>query len=267
MQEFTPEAVLSVFDAQQGLSERDLLLAMKGRLPDAKKYGKPENELKFAITEIPEDIQEGIRSGKYHYEVISQGYMRLPHKNEGKEGRKMRARELWNPEQGVRRNLASKTRPDEVDRIVNLEDEREVEDFDTGVAIWKEASKKMLRKIRFHIPQQDAMGVERIVELDIYLGSLRGLVTAEVEFKQREEAVQFQEKHLAQEGVQKPIVWLGKDLTSGGEFGSGKLAEANSLPAGTVVCDISSLGLEKVLERRARETKNVLDTTYPEKLS
>jgi CYTH domain-containing protein len=57
---------------------------------------------------------------------------------------------------------------------------------------------KSLEKIRYEIPLNDNL----VIELDIFQGSLKGLIVAEVEFTSEEKMKLF-----------KPPEWFGKDIT------------------------------------------------------
>lgn len=265
MQEFTREPILPAStseSAEQEQSERDSLLSKKHLLPDADKDGVPEHELKFAISEIPKEIKDGIRRGDYRYDVMTQRYMNLPHKNPKKEGRRIRSREIWNPTEGLRYTIEHKKKCKVVgadgvetkDPISSLEAGGETKDLNSFSQVWGASSEIVLHKVRFHIPPG--------VELDIYLGPLQGLVTAEIEFDSKAGAVNFQNEH-AKGGLKKPVGWLGEDLTGKSQFGSSKLAERKMLPEGAVRCDVSNLDIEKIVEIR-KGVHGALDKNYPD---
>ncbi len=86
------------------------------------------------------------------------------------------------------------------------------EQFD---ALWPLTEGRRLTKRRHLIPHE---GVE--VELDVYEGDLAGLVLAEVEFQDEEQARAF-----------KPPEWLGEDVTEHPGYKNESLAE-HGLPGG-----------------------------------
>ena len=68
----------------------------------------------------------------------------------------------------------------------------------------------VLSKRRYLIPIEDT---DLMIELDIFSGVYEGLMLAEVEFKTKEEAENFQPPH-----------WFGKDVTFSGEYQNSQLA-------------------------------------------
>ena len=86
------------------------------------------------------------------------------------------------------------------------------EQFD---ALWPLTEGRRLTKRRHLIPHE---GVE--VELDVYEGDLAGLVLAEVEFQDEEQARAFE-----------PPEWLGEDVTEDPGYKNESLAE-HGLPSG-----------------------------------
>lgn len=69
-------------------------------------------------------------------------------------------------------------------------------------ALWPATIGRRLEKTRFKIPYAN-----KIIELDIFTGRLKGLVLAEVEFPTKAEAKRF-----------KPLVWLGQEVTNDDKF-------------------------------------------------
>jgi adenylate cyclase len=75
-------------------------------------------------------------------------------------------------------------------------------------SLWKLTRGKRIEKVRYRIP----LG-KLTVELDVYRGKLRGLITAEVEFKSSRQLHGF-----------RPPPWLGRDITGRDEFSNSRLA-------------------------------------------
>lgn len=68
----------------------------------------------------------------------------------------------------------------------------------------------VLTKRRYMIPIKDT---DLTIELDVFSGKYEGLMLAEVEFKTKEEAENFN-----------PPLWFGKDVTFSGEYQNSRLA-------------------------------------------
>ncbi len=79
--------------------------------------------------------------------------------------------------------------------------------------LWELAKDCSLEKIRYEIPWQHL-----IIELDVYLNNLKGLMTAEVEFESVKEAKNFT-----------PPKWFGKEITTSRAYKNSMLAK-NGLP-------------------------------------
>jgi adenylate cyclase len=82
-------------------------------------------------------------------------------------------------------------------------------------SLWKLTRGRRIEKVRYRIP----LG-KLTVELDVYRGKLRGLITAEVEFKSGRELRKF-----------RPPPWLGRDITGCDEFSNSRLATSARPPA------------------------------------
>jgi len=79
--------------------------------------------------------------------------------------------------------------------------------------LWELAKDCSLEKIRYEIPWQHF-----VIELDIYLNNLKGLMTAEVEFESVKEAKNFT-----------PPKWFGREITTARAYKNSALAR-NGLP-------------------------------------
>ena len=87
--------------------------------------------------------------------------------------------------------------------------ETQIEIPTASFEVWKPVSKsKVVKKTRYLIPYRKVT-----IELDVYGGWLRGLVTAEVEFPSEKAAMEFV-----------PPAWFGKELTGVEEYSNRSLA-------------------------------------------
>jgi adenylate cyclase len=75
-------------------------------------------------------------------------------------------------------------------------------------ALWSLTTGKRLEKVRYYIPLDNHK-----IELDIYEGALRGLVTAEIEFNSKAEAQSFQ-----------PPNFFDKEITMDNRYKNSSLA-------------------------------------------
>lgn len=153
------------------------------------KHKEPvEIERKFLVNTIPETLND------YEHQEIRQGYLVV-----GKDGSEARARER----SGVY-SLTVKSKG-ELSRG-EYEIPIYAKDFDT---LWPATEGKRVEKTRFSIPYG-----EFTIELDIYYGELTGLVTAEVEFENENDANSFNVPE-----------WFGNDVTNNKSFKNQQLAE------------------------------------------
>ena len=87
--------------------------------------------------------------------------------------------------------------------------ETQIEIPTASFEVWKPVSKsKVVKKTRYLIPYRKVT-----IELDVYGGWLRGLVTAEVQFPSEKAAMEFV-----------PPAWFGKELTGVEEYSNRSLA-------------------------------------------
>ncbi|MEK7537735.1 MAG: CYTH domain-containing protein [Patescibacteria group bacterium] len=77
-------------------------------------------------------------------------------------------------------------------------------------ALWEATSGKRIAKTRYHIPHED-----RLLELDVYHGSLDGLTSVEVEFPDEEASEKFV-----------PPEWFGEEVTEDSRYKNQQLALA-----------------------------------------
>jgi adenylate cyclase len=146
-----------------------------------------EIERKFLVRKLPGDLSS------YPHNEISQGYLVSID-----DGLQVRLRKS-----GDRYSLTFKRGSG------NVREEREVEltteQFET---LWPATEGKRLVKTRYKIPLE-----ARIVEIDVYHERHEGLVVAEVEFDQEEQAKKFE-----------PPDWLGDDVSGDPRYSNQLLA-------------------------------------------
>ena len=146
-----------------------------------------EIERKFLIREMPADL-----TSRPHAD-ISQGYLVSLD-----DGLQVRLRKT-----GERYSLTYKR------GMGNVREEREVElTVEQFAVLWPATDGKRLVKTRYEIP----FG-EYVVEIDVYHEKHEGLVVAEVEFDEENEAKNFQ-----------PPDWLGEDVTGDPRYSNQLLA-------------------------------------------
>ena len=146
-----------------------------------------EPERKFVNPVIPENLET------YEHKKIVQGYLAV-----GADGTEVRLRDKQGSYSITVKSAGTIVRDEHETTIDKAQ-------FD---ALWGATAGKRLEKTRYNIPLGD-----HIVELDIYEGTLAGLVTAEVEFDTEADARMFT-----------PPVWLGFEVTDSPEFKNQNLA-------------------------------------------
>ena len=93
--------------------------------------------------------------------------------------------------------------------VGNVREEREIElTAEQLNALWPATEGKRLVKTRYEIPFGD-----RVIEIDVYGGRHEGLVVAEVEFDEEDDAKRF-----------RPPDWLGDDVTGDPRYSNQLLA-------------------------------------------
>jgi CYTH domain-containing protein len=151
-----------------------------------------EIERKFLLEgDVPLEL------GDHACERITQGYISID--SNGTEVR-LRAK-------GGRRTLGVKSGPSRtrVEEEIGI-DQRCFE------SLWPLTEGRRIDKRRFAIPVDGRD--DRSIELDVYNGSLAGLVTAEVEFSSEREADEYE-----------PPPWLGTEVTGDPNYSNQSLAE------------------------------------------
>lgn len=152
-----------------------------------------EIERKFLVNRLPENLDSCDNS------MIRQGYVHI-----GDDGSEVRVRS-----KSMQYFLTGKSdAPDTMGGMVRTESELQISKkvFDM---LWPTTAGKQVEKVRFVIPYH-----EHDIELDIYLGELNGLVTAEVEFEDEATAIAFT-----------PPDWLGEDITKNKAYKNQNLAQ------------------------------------------
>jgi adenylate cyclase len=139
-----------------------------------------EIERKFLVSRVPDDL------AAYRVEEIEQGYLAVENDEVEVRLRRLGERTLLTVKRGhgLRRT------------------EVEIEISAKGFGdLWPLTEGRRIRKTRHHI--QNEMGE---IEVDVYRGSLEGLITAEIEFDSEHLSESFQ-----------PPGWIGREVT--GELG------------------------------------------------
>jgi adenylate cyclase len=153
-----------------------------GRVPSHR-----EIERKFLIKRLPDKLH------RWRHYPIAQGYLAIE-----PAGRQVRLRK-----QGNTASLTFK-----IDRG-GAREEREIKlTAKQFAALWPATAGRRLRKLRYEIPWND-----RLIEIDIYRGTLSGLVVAEVEFPNRVTCREFE-----------PPPWFGREVTGEKRYSNVRLA-------------------------------------------
>ena len=153
-----------------------------------------ERERKFLVQEPPHHIY------KYSKAFIRQGYISID-----ENGTEVRLRELRGQNPKSRRHVMTiKSGKGE---------QRKEEEFNLPqprfIALWPMTRGRRIEKARYRIPHQGGL----TIELDVYRGTLKGLVVAEVEFQSFKQARLFQ-----------PPTWFGRELTKDSGYSNKNLA-------------------------------------------
>ena len=147
-----------------------------------------EIERKFLLESRPPDLSEHPSS------ELEQGYVAL-----GADGTEVRVRR-----DGDRHFLTIKSSG----AGARVEEEIEI-DSRRFESLWQLTSGRRIEKTRYRIPAPEGA----TIEVDVYHGSLEGLLTAEVEFESAESAEAFM-----------PPEWMGRDVTDDGRYKNQRLA-------------------------------------------
>lgn len=151
-----------------------------------------EIERKFLVKEIPFDIIS------YDSHKTNQGY--LPSENPGAERRVRKKGNKYFYTEKTKGNLSRDEKEEEITESKFL-------------TFWKATEGKRIEKIRYNIPY-----FGKIIELDIYTGSLEGLLIAEIEFVSEEDAKKFTVPS-----------WFGREVTYDERYRNRNLA-VNGIP-------------------------------------
>lgn len=146
-----------------------------------------EIERKFLVNEIPEDLY------KYPSSVISQGYLEAADDETEVRIRRKDDRFFKTVKSG--RGLERK----ETETVIGS---------DAYDKLWPETAGMRIEKRRYEIPYE-----RHVIELDIYLGDLAGLIVAEVEFNSVDESGNFN-----------PPSWFGSEVTNDSRYLNRNLA-------------------------------------------
>lgn len=220
-----------------------------------------EVEIKHVISNLTAEMREKILNGVYDYDVITQGYLRPA----GKSGKanKIRARELWNPKEGVRHKLTNKKSKG---GIVRLEEEIPKTDEESFRYLWGLADARV-RKVRFYIPYPDKANPVHKIELDVYLDNLQGLIVAEVEFpvKPVSESPEDVEKAIAEakaaaHAFQKEAPhWFDTDVSTDKQYKNAHLATHGLDEKLLRRTRLHVLGIAEILQHRENEAQGIFD--------
>jgi len=155
-----------------------------------KEQPKPkEIERKFLIESLPPDLD------KFPKKEISQGYLAIT-----PDGTEVRLREKGDKYYQTIKTSGGKVRGETEIEITK-------EQFKS---LWPMTEGKRVEKIRYEIPYQNSL-----IELDVYASALKGLLTAEVEFKTEKGSDEFV-----------PPEWFGKEVTEDKRYKNQNLAIA-----------------------------------------
>lgn len=150
---------------------------------------KTETERKFLVRDLGE-----IDFGSLEGAEIIQGYLAIE-----ANGDELRVRQ-----KGEKYYLTKKSGSG----VTREEDESEIprEEFEL---LYSQTEGLRVEKTRYVIPHGNYS-----IELDVFGGNLKGIITAEVEFGDGQDATEFQ-----------PPLWLGSDVTESGVYSNQKLAQ------------------------------------------
>jgi adenylate cyclase len=148
-----------------------------------------ETERKFILSESPP-----FELDTCECEAIGQGYVAID-----PDGTEVRLRV-----KGGRRLLGIKSSP----ARTRVEEEIELDEaqFDS---LWPLTEGRRIEKRRYVIPADDGLRIE----LDVYDGDLKGLLTAEIEFESEDQAERFEAPE-----------WIGHEVTGDARYSNQKLA-------------------------------------------
>jgi CYTH domain-containing protein len=169
------------------------LLQRSARTTEAPPAGV-EIERKFVVGRAPADLDS------YRHAEIEQGYVALD-----EDGVEVRVRRY-----GPRAVLTVKSSGDRT----RVEEEIEI-DQRRFRSLWPLTEGRRVEKTRYRVPAAHG----EVIDLDVYHGALKGLVTAEVEFASQDAAEAFD-----------PPAWFGAEVTKDARYKNKRLA-TEGLPA------------------------------------
>jgi CYTH domain-containing protein len=135
-----------------------------------------EIERKFLVKELPPEID------RYPHSEIIQGYLMITDNDVEVRVRKRAGRCTHTVKSGT--------------GLVRKEAQKDITEQEF-FEHWPETQGKRVLKVRYDIDYEDVL-----IELDIYSGSLEGLIVVEVEFESEEESLRFE-----------PPEWFGEEVT------------------------------------------------------
>ena len=147
-----------------------------------------EIERKFLVETAPEHLDV------YPSEDIEQGYLAITDDGVEVRLRHYRSRAL----------LTIKS----AGALARVEEELEIDERQFR-SLWQLTERRRLEKTRYRIPAAGGA----TIELDVYRGALKGLITAEVEFDSADAAAEFE-----------PAEWLGREITDDPAYKNKRLA-------------------------------------------
>jgi len=150
-----------------------------------------EIEKKYLVQEIPFDLAD------YPFKKIEQGYLSVE-----PEGTEVRVRRIGDEFFITAKSSGVVTRS-EYEFSINRRNYDGLMEMTSG---------RQVQKRRYFIPHG-----KFTIELDVFEGKLKGLITAEVEFKNEAEADKFS-----------PPDWFGKDVSAEGKYKNKNLAMTGS---------------------------------------
>lgn len=146
-----------------------------------------EIERKFLVKELPKDLEN------YPSNEIQQGYIQIRDDSTEERVRKKSTQYFHTVKSG--------------EGLIRQESEREITQEEFG-GLWPKTEGKRIHKTRYDIEYGDLF-----IELDVFSGSLDGLVVAEVEFESKEESSKFT-----------PPKWFGSEITNDERYKNKNLA-------------------------------------------
>ena len=154
-----------------------------------------ERERKFLVPKLPRWVRNS------EGERIQQGYLAI---GADRQGTEVRVRQ-----KGKQPVLTVKRREGDgrTEREVKLTRQQ-------FAPLWPLTANRRVEKVRYKVPAGS-----NCIEVDVYRGKLRGLVTAEVEFSSAREMARFV-----------PPPWLGREVTGQSRFSNARLAVAQRRP-------------------------------------